>query len=159
MKFCSNPLLDWSERGGGGGSVQPWSILCANADCTLFGFIYTVFHSLIYNSVVLHDMCTLWTQYRTGQVCNFQKRLCDGIDPKLRGDDTYDNGLVFYASMYCISKTQSNGARHYWIENRHTIPFPMFYARLFLDEFLFQLRYLLFEEEKRDENGINCRSK
>ena len=36
-----------------GGAVQPWRILRANADCALFIFLllYTVFHSVIYNSV------------------------------------------------------------------------------------------------------------
>ena len=36
-KFRSNSMQDWSE-GGGGEPVQPWRILRANADCTLFGF-------------------------------------------------------------------------------------------------------------------------
>ena len=31
--------------------VQPWHILCVKADCTVFIFYYTVFHSVIYNSV------------------------------------------------------------------------------------------------------------
>ena len=39
----------------GGGPVQPWRTLRANADCALFIFLLysTVFHSVIYNSVCM----------------------------------------------------------------------------------------------------------
>ena len=39
------------SRVRGGGPVQPWRILRANADCTVFLFPLYVFHSVIYNSV------------------------------------------------------------------------------------------------------------
>ena len=41
LKFCSHPMLEWSE--GGGRPVQPWHTLCANADCARFVFLLYCF--------------------------------------------------------------------------------------------------------------------
>ena len=57
-------MKDCSEGGEAGQySPQPWRILRANADCTLYSaslyVLYTVFHSVNYNSVVCNHCLTL----------------------------------------------------------------------------------------------------
>ena len=59
QKFCSHPMQEWSE--GGGRPVQPCRILQVMQIVHYLSFYYTVFHSVIYNSVVINFECRFET--------------------------------------------------------------------------------------------------
>ena len=63
------------KNGWGGGPVQPWRILRANADCMYSSSLYTVFHHVIYNSVgICNSLLVLHTFSVSKEVIELQCR-------------------------------------------------------------------------------------